>query len=523
MIKRILLTVILCACFCLAVSCDGDAPAPAPTSPKDDPTEITIGFWNTVNYLRGDPIQKYIEDKFNVRFVPVDMNFDNYSDVLQQLAVQNNLPDIFSSDILGTSTYETWISSNKIRSLPKDLSAYPLLEDYLYSPYMERFQRTDGYYYAIPRLTYSTESMWALDRCILVRRDWMENLGLSTPDSWEEFVAMLSAFVHEDPDGNGLDDTRGLTASHPNTLEAVYLSIFPELSNTERGWMYEDDQWMPVYNSVKTAEALQKMQDLYRQGLLSDQFFYNSGSMEVASFLEGKTGAICMQYITLVNYFAERGMLDEANDTIQILHPWPAPDGNRYHFTTSLHWSEVYFSSNVDNLKMSKLLEILNWLLSDEGAFLWQYGLEGTDWEYQNGEPVLLDDNTDSPMIKYPSLQVFKNLVNWNQNQQYEDTEANALQYGRENVLYAQQELQWFKENTKRVNYNYDIIFLSTPAKNNLVSNSFIQQKMFETIVGQEDARTAWPKALEELHQSTTLTGAIKEVTEEAARLGITP
>lgn len=212
------------------------------TSVVEKPMEIRIEFWNIQDYLKGDPLQTYVEEKFNVKFIPANITYDNYNSVLQELAVSDNLPDIFTHDIMGTSAYENWIQEGKIRSVPKDLSAYPNLETYLDQPYTQRFRHSDGFFYAIPRMTYPNEELWALDRCVLLRKDWMQNLGLSEPQSWEEFVDLLYAFVYEDPDGNGIDDTQGLATVNLYTLEVLYLSIFPELSNTERGWIYEDKE-----------------------------------------------------------------------------------------------------------------------------------------------------------------------------------------------------------------------------------------------------------------------------------------
>ena len=351
----------------------------------------------------------------------------------------------------------------------------------------------------------------------------MESLGLSMPQSWEDFVAMLEAFVHRDPDGNGKDDTGGLTAANMNTLEAVYLSVFPELSNTERGWLYEDGQWMPAYHAKSTGEALTKMQELYQKGLLAEDFGYISSAMAKEAFASGRVGAICMQYFAMLNYLNSLGRLDEAADMVGIMPPWPAPDGNRYRFTTSLHWSEIYFGAGVNNEKMKRILEILEWILSDDFESIWQYGLKDVDWRLVNGVPVPMEGKFISPLVKYPSMSVFSYLVEWKQDNQYETTDANRMAYRQENLEYAQEMLQWYEQNTKRVNYNYDIVFMSTPAKNNLMNNKLVQNEMAKVIMGYEDARTAWPKALDRIKGSTCLEEAIDEVTAEAKRFGIAP
>ena len=513
---------VLAAAMCLLTLTGCQLGQGEETTPKDPPLTISIGFWNAQDALIGDDVQRYVEEKFNVDLVPVNMNYENYTTILQQLASYNQLPDIFASDIVGTSAYESWIDQKRIRALPEDLEQYPNLQKYIEQPYMQMFRYSDGNFYALPRMTYPDEDLWALDRCIIVRRDWMEKLGLEEPQNWEDFENILRAFVEDDPDGNGEDDTSGLTAVNMSLLETVYLNEFPELCYTERGWMYEDEKWIPVYCSKHTKDALQLMQNPRKDNLLDSDLAYTSRPKAAGDFIEGRTGAICIQYTELLDEFSERGMLSEAHNMIQVLKPWPAQDGNRYRFTTSLHWSESYFSANVDEEKMERILQIYDWLLSPEFDTLLTYGLEGIDYTLDGDTYCSLDPNQPSPIVKYPSLTLFSKLVEWNQDKQYELTEANINRFGEENIRYAQELLEWYKENTLRVPYNDEIKFMSLPYKNNLVNNYVIQDRMLGIIFGEEPAVTAWPKALEELAAITPLREAIAEVTAQAEVLGLT-
>lgn len=508
----------LCGTLALFAGCTA-APVSSTPQPEASPMEITVGFWNAQELLQQDAVQRYIESRFNVTFVPVNMNYENYTTVLQQLASSDQLPDIFASDIIGTSAYESWITQGRIRQIPQDLTDYPHLQEYLSGEYMQQSLYNGSQRYAIPRLTYHDEDMWALDRCLIVRRDWMEALHLDPPESWEDFEEILHAFVFGDPDGNAMDDTCGLTAVNLSLLETLYLNWFPELCYTERGWMYENEQWIPVYASENTGEALALMQRLYRKGLLDEQLAYANQAVAVNKFLDGKAGAICIQYSALVQAFAERGRLEDAARQIQVLLPWPAQDGNRYRFTTSLHWSESYFGSSVDNAKMARILEIYDWLLSDEFDQLFQYGLNDT------GDGIRTADNAPavSPMLQYPSLYLFNCLVEWDQEQQYQLTPSSIQLYGEDNIRYAQELLTWYSQNTERVYYNDTIKNMSTPAKNNLLNNYAIQDEMLKVIVGEENAATAWPQKLEQLNTITPLQQAIREVNEKANELGIVP
>ena len=45
---------------------------------------------------------------------------------------------------------------------------------------------------------------------MIIRQDWLDNLGLKAPTNMDEFEAVIKAFTEDDPDGNGQKDTMGL-------------------------------------------------------------------------------------------------------------------------------------------------------------------------------------------------------------------------------------------------------------------------------------------------------------------------
>lgn len=53
---------------------------------------------------------------------------------------------------------------------------------------------------------------------LYIRQDWLDKLGLKAPSTLDEMESVLDAFVHRDPDGNGMDDTYGLSISLKNSF-----------------------------------------------------------------------------------------------------------------------------------------------------------------------------------------------------------------------------------------------------------------------------------------------------------------
>lgn len=157
-----------------------------------------------------DGMTRYIEELFNITLHPVSVTWSNYKERYQILSATVS-PDVFatitlsSNDNNDSATFADMIETGSIWALPEDLSSFPCCircwNPFLYTVYGRP-------YYAIPRASFMDSILGATDAAMLVRRDWMDNLGLD-PENLEEFAAMCSAFAHEDPDGNGLDDTIG--------------------------------------------------------------------------------------------------------------------------------------------------------------------------------------------------------------------------------------------------------------------------------------------------------------------------
>ncbi len=59
---------------------------------------------------------------------------------------------------------------------------------------------------------------------LLVRKDWLDRLGLQPPRTWDELAAVAKAFTTRDPDGDGRADTYGLAV--PGSTARGYASWF---------------------------------------------------------------------------------------------------------------------------------------------------------------------------------------------------------------------------------------------------------------------------------------------------------
>ncbi len=125
------------------------------------------------------------------------------------------------------------------------------------------------------------------------RTDWLEKLGLTAPKTMDEFYKVMEAFVKDDPDGNGKADTIGLSMTNGlfGVGYATLEGFFNGFHAYPRIWL-DDGSGNLVYGSVQpeVKAALVKLQELYKAGLLDQEFGVKDGGKAAELSASGKAG-----------------------------------------------------------------------------------------------------------------------------------------------------------------------------------------------------------------------------------------
>jgi ABC-type glycerol-3-phosphate transport system substrate-binding protein len=483
----------------------------------DKHLEISVGYWNIEDMAKAtepDAMTQYIEELFNISIEPVSVTWSNYKERYQILSATDSLPDVFatltisSNDNNDSATFSDFIDTGAIRALPEDLEQFPQLREILDSVSYTRY--TDGRYYAIPRVSFLDSILGATDAAMLVRRDWMDTLGLSDPESFQDFLDMTVAFAKDDPDGNGQDDTIGYNVNSFSALgKWVMLGIAPECN--VYSWTEENGRYVPSWTTDAFKEVVKDYRQLYQMGGLDPDFYTKSPTTVIEDFAAGRLGAL--EYKSSPASLMElREKWDSMNEKsfeecVDVLPIFPASDGVRYSNSSSVFWSESFISSNVDDEKMERILALFEFLLSDEGQELCHYGLEGIDYEKdEDGTYTCLID-TDGESLstvltkKYPSSVLFSGIATWGGSwKDFEVNELNTLRYGSFAISLANQSATWFSENTTQVSRPY--AFMSYPKEATeefSTSNAFDQ--FVHCIIGDDDPVSMWEAVLEQMKE----------------------
>lgn len=474
---------------------------------------ISISFWNIqdlVNAPEKDDILKYIEKKFNIVIKPIAVSWNNYLEQYQILSATKSLPDIFasltvsSSNTSSTSSLKSLISSGAVRSLPNDLSAYENLNEVMNK--YDYIRYLDGKHYVIPRVSFEEEMLSSTDAAMLVRKDWMQALGLSNPESLDEFIDMICAFAKDDPDGNHINDTIGYNVNSFTALgKWVMLGIAPECNVFN--WIQTKNGYLPSYLTDDFKKVVVAYRTMYERGGLDPDFYTKNSTDVTTDFARGYLGALeyksspgaLVELETLWNLYQDKPF----EECVTVLPIFPAEDGIRYSNSSNPFWSESLISSSVDDEKMERILSLFEYLLSEEGRRLIRYGLEGIDYTIdEEGTYHCLVDTKDSNLLKtlenkYPSLLLFTSLASWGGDwTDFELNEMNTLRYGKDCTTLSHNSLYWNIENTITVDRPYEFILLekeySDVFNKDTAFNDFIR-----VIIGKEDPLTMWNEIID--------------------------
>ncbi len=198
-----------------------------------------------------------------------------------------------------------------------------------------------------------------------------------------------------------------------------YASSIAVADGTQFFWkMDQDGLYKPVYFTDDLIPAFQLGRELYTSGVIEQDAMMQTVNSAQEKFLRGECAAILYSggfggvYGNLGIPWKEYHDRDFLED-VKALGLMQDRNGNKTYPIWGYAWSESYISAKVDEEKRDRILQIYDFLLSDEGAFLSTYGPEGDLYEIVDGRVVMYDPEV-YVAGKYPSCGVFAALVRWN-------------------------------------------------------------------------------------------------------------
>lgn len=133
---------------------------------------------------------------------------------------------------------------------------------------------------------------------VWLRKDWLDKLGLSEPETIQDVINIVREFIEKDPGGNGEGNTVGIVCDTELAGERGYSSeylldiLFASYGAYPKQWIY-DENGEVVYGSVtdNAKQALSEIQKLYEEKIIDSDFLIRTNANIIELIKDGRCGS----------------------------------------------------------------------------------------------------------------------------------------------------------------------------------------------------------------------------------------
>ncbi|MFJ5768981.1 extracellular solute-binding protein [Psychrobacillus sp. NPDC093180] len=328
-----------------------------------------------------------INERFNVDYKPEIIPQGDYIEKSSAIVASGSMPDLIGFPGTDTRFYQ-WAEDGAFLPLDDYLSNYETLgniPDYVYNSF-----KVNGKIYGIPRYSqpYPVTP--------IIRKDWLDKLGLEIPTNYEELEKVAIAFTKDDPDGNGKADTYGVAIGeniNPNFNMGTYWDF--------NAWYHQNDDgdYIPGVISDGRKDLVQFFANLYKEGAMTKDFAVLDWASTNTEFYSGKAGIFVGGVSGMSEAYFEGLLAINPEAQLVAIPPFETPDKSKG-FTIGSGYSGILALNAKladDEGKIYRALEMVDfgkkYYPRDEknpqnADFDFYLGKEGIGYNMENGAPV---------------------------------------------------------------------------------------------------------------------------------------
>lgn len=331
------------------------------------PVEISVGTM-TFGETPGNDLEsiKQLNEKLNVKLDIDYYPINSYKEKVNALLASKSLPDVILIEDINDPAFSTATEQGAFWDLTPYIKDYPNLAAYPENVYEN--SKFLGKTYGIPRVR-------PLDghESLIIRQDWLDNVGLKAPTTTDELYKVLEAFTKNDPDKNGKNDTYGMAQA---SVHAYMMSMF----GAGNQWKEVDGSLLPYWMTAEAKTALEFWNKAFTDGLITPDLPVMKSSQVKEMLIQGKAGLAFGNVYDAFSFGLDLKKVTPSAELKAFELP-AAPDGKKYY--EQAYGSYGIFLVNkltVDENKLKKILEVYNETASVEGYNLVTYGIKDVDY-----------------------------------------------------------------------------------------------------------------------------------------------
>ncbi len=370
--------------------------------PDDNKTyQYTWCFYQVAPIDKNPEMFSFYKDKFNIEFDVWDIEASQASELLANRIIGGEIPDRF--EVGEQSAFKKYVEQGIVAEIPmKMLEIYApnvLAAIERDVPGALEYCKVDGKLYGLP--TYTSNISRAP---VAWRMDWLKNVGIEkVPETIDEFEDAIYKLTFDDPDGNGKNDTYGISESALTAVYGAYGYIpYVNSQGSHAPGLWQDRDGHLVNGAVQPEmkEALTRIAKWYQDGVIDPEFVTgeNQGGYWALShsFINGRIGVSGMGQTyhwqpplyegTKPGQDIEELLKLNPDAEVALGVPPKGPYGQGTFANASVKEAKVVFGTQLEDEpdKLAKILSVYNWVYeSKENHDIASNGIEGVNWNYE--------------------------------------------------------------------------------------------------------------------------------------------
>ncbi|WP_110588579.1 extracellular solute-binding protein [Microbacterium suaedae] len=310
---------------------------------------------------------------------------------LNAAIASDTLADVVAMPTPDSSTLRRALASGQFWDVEEYLDDFPNLAEI--DPQTLEAAKIDGHLYGVPRQ--QVKARYG----VLVRQDWLDNLGLDVPHTIDELAEVARAFTEDDPDGNGKDDTTGFY-DRSESFDYNFRTLSGYFGAGSKFELNDNGEVVPSFTTDAFKEAMEWYRGLYEDGAVNNEFVTVQKSNQRDAIAQNKGGMVVTGLFDASNLLALGQSADPDTPMEWALVSDITYDGGPRRVLSDTNgglggWYAIPKSQIKTEEDLRAVLGFLDSLLDKEAFDLMTNGIEGTHYELnEDGVVTILDQPT---------------------------------------------------------------------------------------------------------------------------------
>lgn len=391
----------------------------APLAAQGKPVDIELWALGAVSEAGNPPDDwvgyQIIRDKLgiNLKIVLQPSSQTDQDTKISVAAASNSLPDLFGVN----------------RDMLMKIAKQGLVADV--GPLLPKMPvRTQTHYSDQMRLKLATYNKklvglpdpGAMDRVegLVIRKDWLDKLGLKVPATLDELYAVAKAFTERDPDGNGQNDTYGIgawyeSASLVNAGFGKRFDFILGAYGVAGLWNFDSaSKFQFNFRDPEFRKAVEFIKKLNDEKLIDPMWTAPNKDEFRARWKQGKFGIFWEQFAALHTTANYKDF--DKNFPNGELVPIMPPTGPKGKSSNGLDMANArIYAVSARAMKAGKgdaIAKLLEWMASDEGYYLCGFGVDGVNFKKLADGGISVDSIPEENRYTHKSKQNLTQLRN---------------------------------------------------------------------------------------------------------------